>query len=179
VVWYTCEVWCHLWTFLCYICHFDWIYLSMHQVIKCNIFSLCRWGGWYDNYCNPYHPHIFRLFTFRLPTLETGVSEINHKLPQNFWNWKCIKEHRVWNAAQFMVVVQWLGWVGWGGGILKLYCNVCSYFLRIILKWTCERLDGGAWTGSMWLRIGTGGELLWIRLWTFGFHKMRKISWVA
>jgi hypothetical protein len=31
---------------------------------------------------------------------------------------------------------------------------------RIILKWTCERLDGGAWTGSVWLRIGTGGELL-------------------
>jgi hypothetical protein len=25
---------------------------------------------------------------------------------------------------------------------------------RIILKWTCERLDGGAWTGSIWLRIG-------------------------
>jgi hypothetical protein len=31
---------------------------------------------------------------------------------------------------------------------------------RIILKWTCERLDGGALTGSIWLRIGTGGELL-------------------
>jgi hypothetical protein len=31
---------------------------------------------------------------------------------------------------------------------------------RMILKWTCERLDGGAWTGSIWLRIGTGGELL-------------------
>jgi hypothetical protein len=31
---------------------------------------------------------------------------------------------------------------------------------RIILKWTCERLVGGAWTGSVWLRIGTGGELL-------------------
>jgi hypothetical protein len=31
---------------------------------------------------------------------------------------------------------------------------------RIILKWTCERLDGGAWTGSIWLRIGPGGELL-------------------
>jgi hypothetical protein len=28
---------------------------------------------------------------------------------------------------------------------------------RIILKWTCERLDGGAWTGSIWLRVGTGG----------------------
>jgi hypothetical protein len=32
---------------------------------------------------------------------------------------------------------------------------------RIILKWTCERLDGGGgWTGSIWLRIGTGDELL-------------------
>jgi hypothetical protein len=31
---------------------------------------------------------------------------------------------------------------------------------RIILKWTCERLDGGAWTGAIWLWIGTGGELL-------------------
>jgi hypothetical protein len=31
---------------------------------------------------------------------------------------------------------------------------------RIILKRTCERLDRGAWTGSIWLRIGTGGELL-------------------
>jgi hypothetical protein len=27
-------------------------------------------------------------------------------------------------------------------------------------------------TGLVWLRIGTGGELLWIRYWTFGFHKM-------
>jgi hypothetical protein len=30
---------------------------------------------------------------------------------------------------------------------------------RIILKWTCERLYGGTWTGLIWLRIGTGGEL--------------------
>jgi hypothetical protein len=28
------------------------------------------------------------------------------------------------------------------------------------------------WTGLVWLRIGTGGELLLIRFWTFGFHKM-------
>jgi hypothetical protein len=28
------------------------------------------------------------------------------------------------------------------------------------------------WTGLEWLRIGTGGELLWIRYWTFRFHKM-------
>jgi hypothetical protein len=31
---------------------------------------------------------------------------------------------------------------------------------RIILKWIFERLDGGEWTGSIWLRIGTGGGLL-------------------
>jgi hypothetical protein len=31
---------------------------------------------------------------------------------------------------------------------------------RIILKWIFGRLDGGAWTGSIWLRIGTGGGLL-------------------
>jgi hypothetical protein len=34
---------------------------------------------------------------------------------------------------------------------------------RIILKWIFERLDGGAQTGLIWLRTGTGGELLCIR----------------
>jgi hypothetical protein len=28
---------------------------------------------------------------------------------------------------------------------------------KIILKWICEKWDGGAWIGSIWLRIGTGG----------------------
>jgi hypothetical protein len=37
----------------------------------------------------------------------------------------------------------------------------------------------GAWTGSSWLRIGTGGGLLWMWQWTFKFHKMRGISWLA
>ena len=35
------------------------------------------------------------------------------------------------------------------------------------------------WTGSIWLRTGTSDGLLWMRWWTFGFHKMRGISWVA
>jgi hypothetical protein len=30
---------------------------------------------------------------------------------------------------------------------------------KIILKWVFERLRG-AWTGLIWLRIGTGGGLL-------------------
>jgi hypothetical protein len=35
-----------------------------------------------------------------------------------------------------------------------------------------EGLDGVIWTGLVWLRIGTSVELLWIRYWTFGLHKM-------
>ena len=29
-----------------------------------------------------------------------------------------------------------------------------------------------------WLRIGTGDGNLWVRWWTFGFQKMRGISWL-
>jgi hypothetical protein len=36
-----------------------------------------------------------------------------------------------------------------------------------------------AWTGSFWLRLGTGGGQLWMRWWSFGFHKKRRICWVA
>jgi hypothetical protein len=31
---------------------------------------------------------------------------------------------------------------------------------RIILKWIFKKWDGGAWTGLIWLRIGTGGGIL-------------------
>jgi hypothetical protein len=31
---------------------------------------------------------------------------------------------------------------------------------NIILKWIFKKWDGGAWTGLIWLRIGTGGGLL-------------------
>jgi hypothetical protein len=34
------------------------------------------------------------------------------------------------------------------------------------------------WSRLVWLRIGTCGELLWIRWWNFGFHKCWKtIEW--
>jgi hypothetical protein len=33
---------------------------------------------------------------------------------------------------------------------------------RIILKWIFKTWDEGAWTGLSWLRIGTGGGLLWV-----------------
>ena len=31
---------------------------------------------------------------------------------------------------------------------------------RIILKWMLKKQDGKAWTGLLWLRIGTSGRLL-------------------
>jgi hypothetical protein len=31
---------------------------------------------------------------------------------------------------------------------------------RIMLKWICEKWDGGTWAGFIWLRIWTGGGLL-------------------
>jgi hypothetical protein len=32
--------------------------------------------------------------------------------------------------------------------------------VRIILKWISKKLNGLAWTGLIWLRIGTNGGLL-------------------
>jgi hypothetical protein len=29
-----------------------------------------------------------------------------------------------------------------------------------------------------WLRIGSGGGLLWVRKWTFGFHKESRLMFV-
>jgi hypothetical protein len=42
---------------------------------------------------------------------------------------------------------------------------------RMRSEWILGRLAGGVWIGSNWLRIGTGGGLLWIRWWTFGFWR--------
>jgi hypothetical protein len=42
-----------------------------------------------------------------------------------------------------------------------------------------KRWDGVTWTVLVWRRIGTGGELLWIRYWTYGFHKTEENYRVA
>jgi len=42
---------------------------------------------------------------------------------------------------------------------------------KIILRWIFRKWDEGAWTGSIWLRIGTVGGHLWMRYWTFRVPK--------
>jgi hypothetical protein len=36
-----------------------------------------------------------------------------------------------------------------------------------------------ACTALIWLRIGKVRGRLWVRQWTFGLYKMRKISWLG
>jgi hypothetical protein len=54
--------------------------------------------------------------------------------------------------------------------------SVCrSDPLGTILKWIWGWEGGKVWTGFLWLMAGTDCRLLWIRKWTFGFHKTRWI----
>jgi hypothetical protein len=38
--------------------------------------------------------------------------------------------------------------------------NKGMLLIILILKWVFKKWDGGAWTGLIWLRLGTGGGLL-------------------
>jgi hypothetical protein len=62
----------------------------------------------------------------------------------------------------------------WGKDLEDPYVDERIILRRIFRKW-----EVGVWTGSSWLRIGTGGGHLWMRKWTFGFHKMWGISWLV
>jgi hypothetical protein len=44
------------------------------------------------------------------------------------------------------------------GNVISFLVEVTSH--KIILRWILERWDGVMWTELVWLRIGTGGELL-------------------
>ena len=51
---------------------------------------------------------------------------------------------------------------------------------RIILKWIFQQWDGQAWTGFIWLRIGTGGGPLWMRQWPFGLNRTGEgVMWLC
>jgi len=46
----------------------------------------------------------------------------------------------------------------------------------LILRWILGKWEGE--TGWSWLRIGTDGRHLWMRWWTFVFHKEQRFSWL-
>ena len=64
---------------------------------------------------------------------------------------------------------------------IYIYIYIYIYYqqCRFQPRWLFRKWDVGVWTGSIWLRIGTGGGHLGLRQYTFGFHKMRGISWLA
>jgi hypothetical protein len=55
----------------------------------------------------------------------------------------------------------------------------CTYAIMNGLEKVAYKLVFCSGVEETILRIRTGGGLLWVRQWTFGFHKMRGISWVA
>jgi len=48
----------------------------------------------------------------------------------------------------------------WGNLREREYLEEASIDGRIILKWIFRKWDWEAWTGLIWLRIGTGGGFL-------------------
>ena len=79
------------------------------------------------------------------------------------------------------LVTSWEVHIGFWWGDLWERCHLEDLDIdgSIILKWVFKKWDGEAQTGSLWLGIGTGVRHLWIRKWTFGFHKIHGISWLA
>jgi hypothetical protein len=67
-----------------------------------------------------------------------------------------------------------VGRTDWKRPLLDLGLDVA-----IILQWIFKKWGGEAWTGLIWLRTGTGGGLLWMWKWSFGYRKMGVNSWPA
>jgi len=45
-------------------------------------------------------------------------------------------------------------------------------------EWVLGKQRGKVRAGCIWLRTGTSGRFLRTRLWTFGLHKRKRISWL-
>ena len=101
-----------------------------------------------------------------------GFSQSAAKIWSNQEDWDGRVMWHVWERVQVHTRYQW-GNLKEGG-----YLNDRGVDAWIILKWILEKWNGSAWTGSILLRRRTCGGLLWMRQWTFVFHKTWEI-WVA
>jgi len=92
---------------------------------------------------------------------------------KNYWWWteKLSETCRVSFQNKFEKLVH-LFW--WGSLRERGHWGYQEVDGRIILRWTFRKLEGVVGTGWSWHRIGTGGGHLWVRWWTFGFHKCRE-----
>ena len=91
----------------------------------------------------------------------------------------CTPPDIIW-VTKWRITVMWWRW--------EVHTEFCweseaitlpRYIWQDNVKMNFKERDGRAWTGLVWLRVGTSCRLLWTRYWTFVFHKMRWISWLA
>jgi hypothetical protein len=87
--------------------------------------------------------------------------------------WDVRGTYRVWASGE--------GYTGFWWGNLREIENMGDpgVYGSILLRWIFRKWDEVVWPGLSWFRIGRGGGHLWMWSWTFGFHKMREISWLT
>ena len=103
-----------------------------------------------------------------------------------------------WGASSFRLITNMFGWSRQGGqdgqGMWHTWGKKRNAYRVLVRKpegkwllgrskgidgrkrlwWTLEEQEWRAWTGLIWLRLGTIGGLLWVLCWTFGSISCRK-----
>ena len=87
--------------------------------------------------------------------------------------------------------------IRWVGHVARMVDMRCAYKILVgrpegkwplgrprrrrekILKYILKKQGQEAWSGLMWVRLGTGGGHLLMRWWIYEFHGIEWISWVA
>ena len=67
-----------------------------------------------------------------------------------------IEKNEMGGACSALRVEAYTGF-GWGNPRERDHFRASGVVGRIILRWIFRKWDVGVWTGSSWLRIGTGG----------------------
>ena len=110
------------------------------------------------NCCAPVH------FNIWFSTLSLHNEEPNDLYcPPNII--RVIKSGKIRWAGHVARMGRWEAYTGFWWGNLKErdHLGITGVNGIIILRWIFRKCDGGLWTGSSWLRIGTGGWHLWLQ----------------